>query len=224
MKKLYFLAGASNTGKSSVINSIKELCLDKTNAYFQTSITRDYYKSVGIENEIALKDLNEEERKKFQIDLFNYYLKHTKEKLDNHVSDLAVIDRSPIDHLAFILLSSPKLTSLEYSELIVNIYEFFNHLKSNYKTTICEFEFPCPWLSSNNLSSDGFRDDPFGKNLVISYLITSEINKLFKENDFRDSDGRITLSYFKCKSVGFDDIGLKVLTPLERAKGILGYD
>ena len=201
------MTGAGATGKSSVIDELKTL---SEKSFFQSSITRGFYKSKNIENEIVLQSYTEQEKKQFQFDMLDYYLTYTLEQLSLNKDKDCFIDRSPIDYLAWTLYVSPNLTNVEYSNLIKSINNFFIKCCEIFKTHICEFPYPAPWQTKTTHSSDGFRYDPFGKNLVISSIIKDEINKLLTFNS--------ELRSIRVPAVYFNNV---VVTPNERAVIVL---
>lgn len=215
IKNIYFLTGASGVGKTSIVDEIVKLFPE---AYIQSSITRDYYKKVGIENEKDFfTNLTPTNKKKFQFDLLDFYIEFTKDKLLNFNGDIAVIDRSPIDIVSWTLYGCPETTQIEYNNLIQKCDKFFKDISELGKVNLCEFEYPCPWIKST-ISSDGFRYDPFGKNLTISYIIKEEINRLLASNDIRNIDNSLALVYKKIKI--FNSLN-QTLSPLERANLLL---
>ena len=131
--------------------------------------------------------LDESDRMDFQFELFEYYIEHTiqyiidQDRLENSAS-VIVIDRSPIDHLAYTINASPSMSHSQYRYLLSRIDRFFRHLFNlKYQVYVYAFPYPTPWIQDSD-SSDGFRFDPFGKNYLISVLIRYEISQWIQRN------------------------------------------
>ena len=179
-RNLIFLTGAAATGKTSVLDVLKNMYSEKgQEIYTQTSITRDLYAKLNIalsEKEIQL--LPENEKIEFQLKLLNGYIDYTLSKLNSIVTD-AVIDRFIVDYLGWTLFVGPSLSKSQYYKIIDRMTYFIDELKLSYNINICYFPFPTPWtMDKKDNSSDGFRYDPFGKNLTISYILKAEVDKL----------------------------------------------
>jgi hypothetical protein len=177
MNNLYFFTGAASTGKTSVINEAKEMFND---VYIQTSITREFYKKSGITNELEIQNYSVDKKKDFQLKMLDFYVEHTLKETNNSKSH-CIIDRSPIDYFAWTLYMCPQLTIDEYKQTESKINYFFKEISNSFNTRFCEFIFPTPWVSDQK-SSDGFRYDPFGKNIVLSFVLDNLINNYYKNN------------------------------------------
>lgn len=196
MKNVVFLTGSAGTGKTFVMESLKETQPHYT---YRDSITRAFYASKGVTNEVEyFSKMDDAGRKAFQLELFDFYISNTKSFITTSANDvLTVIDRSPIDHLAYAVFSIPDLNKEEYDVMVSKTDEFFKWIKDQGITVkVFEFKYPAPWTVSKNISSDGFRYDPFGKTYTISALMSSEINNFTVRNKAYDM--------FKvCDSVNF---------------------
>ena len=177
MNNIYFFTGAASTGKTSVIEEAKEMFND---VYIQQSITREFYKIKNITNEIEIQDYSVEQKKDFQLSMLDFYVQHTLENITSW-NGHCIIDRSPIDYFAWTLYMCPQLTKLEYDQTHEKIKYFFNKVGEKYNSNFCEFVFPTPWVKEQS-SSDGFRYDPFGKNIVLSFIVNNLINEYYKNN------------------------------------------
>lgn len=210
MKKILFLTGTAGTGKTSVINELKNILPE--DSYIQSSITREYFKFKEIEHEAKMASYTEDQRKQFQLDLFDFYLNYTTNKLTDNSCNMSVVDRSPIDHLSYILYNCPNLTQPEYNIVINKLEHFFIKLSDmQYNVTICEFEFPTPWLKQEDMN-DGFRLAPFSKTLMTAYIQNRELDNLFKNNNI------LNLSYLKIPCANNSG---QFLNALDRAKLII---
>jgi hypothetical protein len=210
MKKIYFLTGAAGTGKTSVFQELKKLLPPDT--YCQESITRSFYKEAGIENEMVFMSLSLADKIAFQKKLFEYYVQYTRTVIAKVNATTMLIDRAPFDHLIWLIYSAPDLTLKEHKGLSIAIEGFFEEISQSAVSTLVEFPYPCPWTVSENKSSDGFRYDPHGKNMLISHAINREID------DFLFNNGHLAVKHIKCKLVGKNN---NILTAKERAEFIL---
>jgi energy-coupling factor transporter ATP-binding protein EcfA2 len=185
MKKIIFLSGSAGTGKSSVLESMKNILPDST--YYQSSITRSYYKLKGVSSEIEMiNSFTEDEKRKFHFEYLDYYIEYTKDKIINSNSTYCVIDRSPLDILAWTIYGCPSLTKDQFNRISFKISKFFTDIKQVnnkvflYSFPLFSFGVYLPWLKDriDNNSTDGFRYDPFGKNFLIDGIL-SNLQKLF---------------------------------------------
>ena len=210
-KKILFLTGTAGTGKTSVFDEIKKKHPDYT---FRASITRGFYAYKGVTNEVEyFEKLTEKERRDFQLELFDFYIDETLRFIESSANEvMTVIDRSPIDHLAYSLYSIPDLSKGEYDILIVKLDNFFKTLfDKGYEVRVYEFPYPTPWVNPNNENSDGFRYDPFGKTYIIGSLMRREISNWHDRN-------RI-YTMFKSATIGNIENN-RLFTPSERAANI----
>lgn len=212
-KQVVFLSGAAATGKTSIINA---LMLKRPDAALQPSITRGFYAQRGIKNEIEFQVLSAEDKKDFQLAALYYYCETTLDFVRKNLAetDLIIIDRAPLDHLAWCLYNVPNLTMDEYKQAELLIHNFCTSVAEIAESTLVVTPFPCHWTKNGNQSSDGFRYDVFGKNLVLNHLITGLVT------DYEP--------YFSNSFVSLDTISgisginrVHNLTPEQRADHIL---
>jgi hypothetical protein len=102
------------------------------------------------------------------------------------------------------------MSKADYEFCISKVDLFFDNVCNKYKCYLCEFQYPTPW-SKDTETSDGFRYDPFTKNLILNYIISNEINNYLKRKD-------VGLKYINSKH---SDINSIIYTPEQRAKIIL---
>lgn len=155
--RVTFLSGAGGGGKTSVIQKMREVVNETIGV--QESITREFYAKKGVANQAGLL-ANVGGALQFQVELAAYYREHTKKFLleaGRTYSDI-YIDRSPIDHLAYLVLSSPDLTLAIFREEQKKAIGFFRDLDyvfEDLETRVAYFPYPLPW--SLDVDPDPFR-------------------------------------------------------------------
>lgn len=206
---LVFFTGSGNTGKTSVLEVLKNNIDKKTETYI-TSITREFYKSNNVNSEVSFNNLPDKEKYEFQFRLLSFYINKfrevTKENKDYFV------DRSIIDHFAYtIYYSKNVLNKQDYNKLEKMVFDFFYELQNRFFITIYFFPFPTPW-SLNDGSSDGFRDDSFIKNIIIDSLMNKMCCNLVINNSLNLNIIHVPL---------YDENTNELLSPKERYEFML---
>lgn len=162
------LIGAGGTGKTSLLK-----LFEARGFKVFPSITRDYYKTQGIKNEIEYMKIQDvKEKLKFQNGMRDYYKSRYAEFLDAHEDYDIVTDRSIFDHMAYGVygmeghLSIADVQKLQYTCLC--------YANSGVYTHLVYLPYPQGWMTHVS-TADGFRSVDAGKNLCISSLILSTV-------------------------------------------------
>lgn len=177
MRRVFF-TGAGGVGKTSVILALEKLLAAKgLKSYTFLSVSREFFKSMGLTTEQAGLERRESDRKVFQRDLFQFYCQRlltAQEEAKAIGAQVFISDRSPHDHLAYLVYNSPNLLTLdELQELRLKACEMFNY--TNGGVDDCSvFHFPCvtPWICEATVK-DEMRHAPPGKNFMVDALIES---------------------------------------------------
>jgi hypothetical protein len=198
---MIMLSGAGGVGKTTTIDLLRSIGLFKSNplvthtvfaermkeAYpsifdgslsyeLLGSITREFYAFKGIQNEPEGLAQDEKAQYDFQIELFQFYLERTEEKLqkaEEEKVDVIITDRSPLDYIAWTIYRAPKLLILDEIE---NMIEEATELLTNYDTDIVYFPYPQAWSHNEGTSTtDNFRADYPAKNFTLAALIQTLI-------------------------------------------------
>ena len=147
MNKIIAISGPSSTGKTTLFNRLQNKLLG---VHFYPEFIRIYVK----ENNISSDIFND------PVKLFDFQMHlclYTEEKLkDIHETDhLCIVDRSPLDCIAYSLMAYSSLddrSALNYKDVfhshIRKMYDLMHLIDTNYMTRINETYFP---------ENDGFR-------------------------------------------------------------------
>jgi hypothetical protein len=181
MTNLVFTSGAGSTGKTSVVDALKTMApVFGKKVVSMPSITRSVYAELGINSEGAALDMNIEDQKRLQTAINTKYYSSAEQFLNaNQDADLVVIDRSPYDHITYYmhgLMMHTTAPEISGKRLTANAW-IRNIARGCDMVNVVFFPFPEPWHTETE-SSDGFRRDPSGKNLVWSMLL----EKMLEDN------------------------------------------
>jgi hypothetical protein len=180
MRRVFF-TGAGGVGKTSVLVNLEKKLTD-SGIRFVTflSVSREFFKKMGLTTEQAGLERRESDRKAFQKELFQFYtqkLADAQEEAKASGVQVFMADRSPHDHLAYLVYNSPNLLTMdELQELRLKACRLFDsrHLDGGSVCACSVFHFPCvtPWIGESS-TKDGMRHAPPGKNFMIDALIES---------------------------------------------------
>lgn len=163
--------GPGNTGKTTLLELVnKELDLD-----IFTSVTRQFYKERNVKSEEDF--LKSGSKKQFQMDLFNFYIKTMTGNFA--VNKNFCTDRTPIDHLAYIIYNSEDLTLQEY---YIYKEKAINFIINNFDV-IFLFQYPMSW-SKDDEKEDSFRYLTVQKNIIINDIIRSHMCDIVKKHNY----------------------------------------
>ena len=182
MKTILILTGTGGTGKTTIIEQLKnmakqnEFAMDSSTVFIG-SPTRSFYEKEGIQNEAELESKDDEFKSNFQLNLFNYSIDHYASLYLNSTSSMLVSDRCPIDMLAYTLLrSQATMSAAQYEECMGKLIGFFRTI-SDHNVFLAELGYPVPWNSE-----DGFRSTGFVKDKVNSLILSDLVVSVLKED------------------------------------------
>lgn len=178
MRRVFF-TGAGGVGKTSVLNSLEKKLSDQGIPYVTfLSISREFFKAQGITSEQAGLERCEADRLTFQAAMFDFYCQAIERACDcarANGAQVFVSDRSPHDHLAYLIYNTPNLLTLNHLQnLRQRAIQIFDSKKGPWADPCSVFHFPCTasWMTST-LLQDGMRHAPPGKNFMVNALIES---------------------------------------------------
>jgi predicted ATPase len=178
MRRVFF-TGAGGVGKTSVLTRLEQSLSAQGIPYVTfLSVSREFFKAQGITSEQAGLERREIDRLAFQSALFNFYcqrLEHACDHARATGAKLFISDRSPHDHLAYLIYNAPNLLVFDQlHDLRFKATQMFNNVVNTCIDPCSVFHFPCvaPWMTENVLR-DGMRHAPPGKNFMIDALIES---------------------------------------------------
>lgn len=171
---LVFNSGAGRTGKTSVVNAIKAMApVFGRKVVSMPSITRSVYAELGIPDEGTALDMSVDMQLRLQAAINAKYYSSAEEFLKaSQDADMVMIDRSPYDHISYFLHGMMMHTTVDEVKGKIEHANEWMAMMGGFcsKQYIVNFPFPEPWHTETQ-SSDGFRRDPSGKNLVWAMLL-----------------------------------------------------
>lgn len=180
-----FNSGAGAVGKTSVVNKCLEFGYPYgVNVVAMPSITRTVYAKLGIDTERAATYLSPEDQHILQDAIYETYFECVTQFVDDHQDrDLIMIDRSPLDHVSYNLHILSQSMTLEQSTFRLERAQLFLAkmcLKAS-KVVLMYYPFPDYWHTYETESSDGFRYDSGGKNLLWALALEALIARSYPE-------------------------------------------
>ena len=182
-KRFFACCGAGSSGKTVVIAPLTkrlEGCGFKV-AYLQ-SVVRGFYAQKGVKDQAAFFELPVMDRREFQFELLDYYISSAVEFIDNNKDAIILSDRSPFDHLAYVIDSTHDLTLAEYHELYGKACEF----SAKYIGGLMYFPWPAHF--SKDKDDDPFRVAHPHQNLKIDGMMRAQSYKASREVPFYYTD------------------------------------
>ena len=188
--KIVMFAGAGAGGKTKLVEATAAMAEErglKVRTHFST--TRQTYAKYGFDKETdALKDpdMNAKFQHQVLLDNLEAFKRAYREALDDKV-DLLIADRTPHDYIAYYFtvfkdrltlamvqekrdVADHALSELWSSEMIGTALHLFM------------LPFPAVWSTDTN-SSDGWRADTTGKNLLWSNTLEAELANIHRRLD-----------------------------------------
>lgn len=175
-------AGAGGVGKTSVVTEAKRLGDELGyRVAVMPSITREVYASLGIPTEGSALTMSLETQLKLQNAVMETYSKRVVEFVrNNSYAELILIDRSPYDYVAYFFHNLGMTISL--AEALERQQEALNVIKTvlgmSDRLIIQYYKFPDFWHTTETESSDGFRSDKGGKNIMWDMILYSMLTRL----------------------------------------------
>lgn len=189
MSIIVFNSGAGAVGKTSVVNKVLELAPSYSRKVVSLpSITRSVYAKLGISTEKSATEMTFEQQWDLQMAIQAAYYEAIENFVKaNYEADLIMIDRSPLDHVAYLFHNLAFKLSLKEClfqqarawDFLVKVLE----MPEVDSMVLLHYAFPQHWQvpkddeDVNNASSDGFRFDAGGKNLLWALNLEALVNK-----------------------------------------------
>lgn len=197
MSIIVFNSGAGAVGKTSVVNKVLELAPSHGRKVVSLpSITRSVYAKLGVSTEKSATEMTFEQQWELQMAIQAAYYEAIEAFINaNADADLIMIDRSPLDHVAYLFHNLAfHLTLKEGLHQIDRAWSFLTKvltLEPVEEVYLLHYRFPQHWQvptdseDVENASSDGFRFDAGGKNLMWSLILESLVGRAEWEMDER---------------------------------------
>lgn len=176
--KLLMLAGAGSVGKTALMNACKEMAEARgLKVATHYSSTRDTYARHGLTNESdALKD--PEFNKEFQHEVMSDNIFNLKKKMDEFWNvDLLIADRTPYDYISYyfsVFNRDLKLETVNNKRQQCDDTMVALTQRKVDDINIIFLPYPTSWATDTE-SSDGWRSDTTGKNLIWSSVVEAEL-------------------------------------------------
>jgi predicted ATPase len=167
---LITLAGSGGTGKTTVVNALKDILEDKM--HFHESIVRTFYMLRGVKSEVNYLAMTIEDRKKFQIELVQYYISELTLACSLIQDKIIICDRSVFDHIGYSLYGGGSVINFEDMSILHQQITAFRKLKP--KVFYCPY--PAPWTKGKKVE-DEFRAVEPAKDTIIDAIIYRFIAK-----------------------------------------------
>jgi hypothetical protein len=149
--------GAGATGKTTVMEKVAE----KLELPFMPSVVRGFFAEKNMpEGEKALEGKSLEFKFQFQLDLFYHYCFKLEDMVKANLERGFVSDRTPFDHVAYIIYYSAEIINLG------TIHQIIDKAADASKVFDNIFHFPYPVSWSKDKDADSFRIAPPGKNFM----------------------------------------------------------
>jgi predicted ATPase len=180
-------SGAGGVGKTSVVTKVMEFAPSfNKRVVTMPSPTRSVYARLGISTEKKATEMTLQEQFDLQDAIHEAYYSHAESFiLGNQDADLIMIDRSPLDHVSYLLHNlAREMTMTQVNERVSQAYSWMFEQSLNARTLqILCYPFPQSWhVETDNDSSDGFRFDKGGKNFLWACVLDSLLDKVNKES------------------------------------------
>lgn len=186
---IIFLCGAGGTGKSSVTREMANLLADHKWPQFplkvMQSTSRRTYERLGLKSETVALNSDINTQVTLQREIMVDHLAEIKacaSVLAGKRNPVLVVDRSPLDHLAYWLRTAVKNPEAVLNDFYTGLNEIKNCLIETgaERSLWVQFQYPVPWSTD-----DGARDQNRLKTLEIQF--TSETcvrkhHKILKKN------------------------------------------
>jgi hypothetical protein len=178
MSNIVFNSGAGAVGKTSVVTRTLELAPKYgRDVVSLPSVTRSVYAKLGIPTEKQATEMTFEQQWELQMAIQMAYYDAIKAFITaNPNADLVMIDRSPLDHIAYLFHNLAFRLSLKECLFQMNrAWSFLADVIAMPEVDdvwIIHYAFPQWWQvpkddeDVDNASSDGFRYDAGGKNML----------------------------------------------------------
>jgi predicted ATPase len=193
MSIIVFNSGAGAVGKTSVVAKTLELApsFDR-NVVSLPSVTRSVYARLGYPTEKAATELTFEQQWELQMAIQQAYYEAIKQFItSNPTADLVMIDRSPLDHVSYLFHNLAFKLSLKDCLFQMNrAWAFLVEVLAMQEVNdvwIVHYKFPDHWHvpkdgeDTANASSDGFRFDAGGKNLLWALTLEALLARTERE-------------------------------------------
>ncbi len=183
MKRVFF-TGAGGTGKTALFASVAA-ALERhgLKVKFFPSVSRSFFASRGLSTEAAGLERPEADRLAFQADLFDWYCQCLEQETDKAAKEgvnILIADRSPFDHIAYMVYNAPNLITAERLNEVIRRAAILVDTGEDcwYFTKLFLLPTLCSWMTKETVS-DGMRYAPPGKNLIIQGLIQAAMQRQF---------------------------------------------
>lgn len=180
-----FHAGVGGVGKTSVVSKVLEMApVFGRRVTSMPSITRSVYAKLGITGEKVATEMTPEAQFRLQYAIQDAYYNGVEEFIAKSTEDgvdLVLIDRSPMDHVSYLLHNMAfHMTLADVNDNLDHAWGWLAKLAEECSVmSILYYGYPEPWhfAKPEEESSDGFRFDAGGKNYMWNCILESLLRK-----------------------------------------------
>lgn len=233
---LMFHSGAGGVGKTTAVKKVVELATDfSLTVAVMPSITRSVYARLGIVGEKEATEMTVLEQILLQTEIQKtYYDSSLQFLLENADKDVVMIDRSPLDHISYLLHNLAFHLSLsEVLDYTGHAWDWLHSLRQYSSVVAIQYyNFPEPWhlAADPRDSSDGFRFDAGGKNYMWNCLLETFLAKTYDEMaerlraayadrpTARTSEGKFEICYFTNAGMTIEERAQEILKKVRLMK------
>lgn len=157
--------GAGGTGKTSVVNAIRDL-LGHDTVTLHGSIVRSFYAKEGLAGETAFVAMPLADKLAFQTKFLAAYIDAFEHAAAACKTPILLADRSIYDHIGYVtfwgaLAIDEAMWTFEIEALIARFLALQPHV----------VRFPMPHWWSARIAADGFRHNSYGKEWTLDALM-----------------------------------------------------
>lgn len=135
------------------------------------SVVRDFYADRGVKDEASYLQMDAHERRRFQLGLYDYYLRYIAEEMRIADVPLLLCERSVFDHYAYAMYGIRELMDGETLLILNQGIERFSMLN----VRVLYLPYPTPW-DKHGSTADGFRAREPAKDAIVDALIFKQLS------------------------------------------------
>lgn len=188
--KVVMLAGAGGTGKTSLVNRLELLLLDKKVKKFY-STTRKTFERLGLTTERAGLLKSPEEQIALQGEVFADYYSALFQVVDQAAQEgmnYVLCDRSPFDYNGYVCAAIQTVSQDELDRRDAMLQNLLLSISRHHHTEIYLLPHAPPWAT---VVDDGYRFNPPAKNLVWNATIHFLMGQMDRVLNQMDEEGLV---------------------------------